>query len=97
MRKHQKSFLVLISALVFMESSCRTYSRQLLRGRIHDGKCGVVFAEGSMGRVEGCQIWGNAGSSVVVQDSSSEAVVVGCKCVGGRAGAFCWTRRLAYF
>ena len=47
---------------------------------------GVSFFQGGVGRVEGCQIWGNKRAGVHVQDRSSEAVVVGCKCAGGRMG-----------
>ena len=65
-------------------------------GRIYDGKnCGVLFVQGGKGRVEDCQIWGSVCSGVAVQDHGAEAVVVGCKCAGGRAGTFCW--RLVYF
>ena len=39
------------------------------------------------GRVEGCRIWGNKGCGVDVKGSGSDAVVVGCKCARGRAGA----------
>ena len=65
-------------------------------GRIHDGKAGgVLLLKGANGRMEGCQIWGNAEDGVSVQDDGSEAVLVGCKCAGGREGFFSWG--LAYF
>ena len=58
-------------------------------GRIYDGKnSGVFFVQCGKGRVEGCQISGHEGAGVLVQGSGSEAVVVGCKCAGGRAGLF---------
>ena len=57
--------------------------------RIHDGKeVGTIFARGAKGRVDDCEIWGNADAGVTVQGDGSEAVVAGCKCAGGRAGAF---------
>ena len=49
--------------------------------RIHDGKeVGTIFARGAKGRVDDCEIWGNADAGVTVQGDGSEAVVAGCKC-----------------
>ena len=43
---------------------------------------------GGKGRVEGCQVWGNAQAGVGIRGDGSEAVVVGCKCAGKRRRAF---------
>ena len=66
--------------------SCRCQSSL---GRIHDGRGGgVAFFKGSKGRVEQCEIWGNAKAGVDVQGDSSEAMVAGCKCEKERARVF---------
>ena len=59
------------------------------QNRIYESNSIGVSLDGSQGRVEGCQIWGNELPGVVVQEGS-DAVVVGCKCAGDRARVFCW-------
>ena len=48
----------------------------------------MAFIQGGKGRVEDCQIWGNAEAGVGIQGSVSEAVVAGCKCVSEGAPRF---------
>ena len=75
--------LCLLLRFNFLPRRCRAN----LPGRIYEAILGAgVLLDGSRGRVEGCKIWGNADSGVTVKGDGSEAVVVGCKCAGGRAG-----------
>ena len=49
-------------------------------GRIHEGKAqGVLVLEGAKGRVERCDIWGNALAGVHIQGQGTEPAVVDCK------------------
>ena len=48
--------------------------------RVHDGgRSGLRFTRGAGGRVERCDIWGNANAGVVIEGRGTEPAVVDCK------------------